>query len=1613
MDIIDDKEDLLQRITSILKRQVDPSQHASLKRFVMAFYGYQHLKVLRRLTPERIADGLFRLWMFCQQREADTPKYDVYYLKPASIDTSPERLVIQLVNDNMAFLVASLIHFLNRLGLKPRLVVHPVLYVQRDSAGNLIAIKDKGSLDPNVKEESLIYCEITEMVTPETVKTVLEGLPQTLLEVRQATQDWDAMRRQVREAIKDVEVSRYQGEYVRIEESKDFLRWIEDEHFTFLGYCKYELYGDDGRLLREPRAVQALGILRDEDQRRLDRIFEGVGYSQATRHLIMKPSPLIINKTTQLSLVHRDVPMDVIGVRFLNEAGEVIGLHMFLGLFTSIAYDSSARDIPYLRRKVERVIENAGIEPTWHDGKALIHILDTLPRDELFQASVTELTQIGMSIVRLQVEQRVALFMRADIFKRFMSCLVYVPGDVFDSTLMDKMGAVLARELDGKLGVVKAQFGAFTFARIHFTINTPNGTKDAYNITHIEQQLMEVAKSWSDDLRNALSLSFTEWKSGRLFRLYRNAFTRAYQDRFMGQDVVSDIEAIESIYAEKSFTTRVSVVNPDEPSHIKLKFFHKATPVALSDILPTLENLGLRVISEIPFRVTREEADDVVWIHSFDMEIKHMAKTVSSDEFDRFLQAFTAVYTKQTEDDGFNRLVLAADLTWRQCSLIRAYAHYLKQLGMTYSAPFVQMTLVRHADITRLLVELFEARFDPTCTSGNADLIESILKALDGVDNQDEDRILRRYLNAILSTLRTNYFRTDDAGKIKSFISFKFDCAALMEMPLPRPLYEIYVYAQDVEAVHLRGGRVARGGIRWSDRHEDFRTEVLGLMKAQMVKNSVIVPVGSKGGFIVKKDLDGLSREEIQQISVSCYQTMIRGLLDITDNLVNHEIVPPAQVLRYDGDDPYLVVAADKGTATFSDYANAVSQEYGFWLADAFASGGSAGYDHKKMGITAKGAWESVRKHFRELGLNVDTTDFTVVGIGDMSGDVFGNGMLLSPHIRLVGAFNHAHIFVDPNPDAQKSYLERARLFNLPRSSWADYDPTLLSSGGAIYERRSKVINLTPEIQEMLSLPRPMVSPQDLIRALMTYHTDLLWFGGIGTYVKSSQESNADVGDRNNDALRVNAKDLRCRVIAEGANLGVTHLGRIEFARRLHGRINTDAIDNSAGVDCSDHEVNIKILLGTVMAKNRLDLEKRNALLESMTQNVSELVLRDNYKQNLCLSVMESSGNEVFDQKVRLIRKLESLGRLDRALEYLPDDNTLAEMQTSGRSFVRPELAVLLAYSKIQLYADLLTMDLVKDPFFEGRLLSYFPDLMRADYALDILAHPLRDEIVATIIVNEVVNHMGAAFVYEVQDKTGKSLPMIFKAYFLAMEVFNFEGFFEELESYDGKIDAVQQTRVYRELLKVLKRTTIWLLNHYPLDGLLSDLVHDLSIGVGAFLGDLTDCLDAEGEDKLAQTVVFYQNFGIEHAFAERCALLAIAANSPNIVLLASATGFTMREIGTLYFHLGSRFSFGKIRAQVRGIVTTSTWVNQQLMGLLEDLYNYQSDLTLRVISLAHENPKALEDGGKALMAQFEIDHTEAVARLDRMFLEANIARCQDVATLTVATRELRLLSQS
>jgi glutamate dehydrogenase len=999
-------------------------------------------------------------------------------------------------------------------------------------------------------------------------------------------------------------------------------------------------------------------------------------------------------------------------------------------------------------------------------------------------------------------------------------------------------------------------------------------------------------------------------------------------------------------------------------------------------------------------------------IHDFGLETRDGSTINLGLVREHFQDSFRRVWLGELESDGFNALVLRAGLAWRQVVVLRALCKYLRQAGIPFSQIYMEETLAHHPNIARLIVDLFLTLFDIDESperGKRADSLRAKLKeSLDAVVSADEDRILRRYVNVVESMLRTNFFQRSKDGEYKPYLSFKLDSSKIEDLPLPKPLREIFVYSPRMEGIHLRFGMVARGGLRWSDRREDFRTEILGLVKAQQVKNAVIVPVGSKGGFVVKRPPASGDREAVLKEGIACYQTLIRGLLDLTDNLKGGAVAPPTDVIRRDGDDPYLVVAADKGTATFSDIANAISGDYGFWLGDAFASGGSQGYDHKKMGITARGAWESVKRHFREIGVNVQEEDFTVVGVGDMSGDVFGNGLLQSRHIKLVGAFNHMHIFIDPSPDPAKSFAERKRLFDLPRSAWSDYDAKLISKGGGVFERKAKSLTLSPEIKKLFGIAKDQVTPNELINAMLKADVDLLFFGGIGTYVKASTESHGEAGDRTNDAIRVNGGQLRAKVVGEGANLGMTQRGRIEYAL-AGGRLNTDSIDNSAGVDCSDHEVNIKILVDSVVAAGDLTVKQRNELLVTMTDEVGELVLRDNYLQTQAISMVESKGVAVLDNQARLMRMLERAGRLNRAVEFLPDDETLAERAQAKKGLTRPENAILMSYAKIWLYDELLPFDLPDDPYLAEDLIRYFPTPLRERFKDAAGRHRLRREIIATAVTNSLVNRVGGTFVAEFMEKTGMKAPDIARAYIIARQVLDLRTLWQQIEALDNKVPAQVQIAMLYDINHLLEWTTLWFLRNgrRPLD--LGSHIDEFADGMAALAAAPDDVLPAHYLADLRTRAKPYIEKGVPESLACRIAGLVNLFSGCDIVRLASRRQLPVPYVAKLYYAIGTRFRLGRLRAAADGLESTTHWQKLAIAALVEEIYGHQLALAHQVLDFAGPGMVPSETVIKGWVDKNAI----AVQQAEQLLSELWTTPINDLSMIAVASRQLRALAQA
>ncbi|MFZ5791330.1 MAG: NAD-glutamate dehydrogenase [Pseudomonadota bacterium] len=1599
------KADLIERIAQTVSQRLERKRAEGVERFVRLFYANVPPDDILEDEVDNLFSAALALWNFGLARPPATAKVRVYNPRLDEHGWRSPHTVVEIVNDDMPFLVDSVTAELNRRELTVHLVIHPILKVKRDARGQLVGTGDRGAT-----AESYMQIRISEQTSPEALDHIKQGLEAVLEEVRVAVRDWAKMRQRIADIAAGLAKSKTPLPADELAEARDFLEWVADDHFTFLGYRDYDFSGEGDNATLTVRTGSGLGILADDNYSVFDRQKNFERMPAEVRAFMRQPRLLAIMKSNKRATVHRPVHMDTIGIKRFDADGNPTGEQLFIGLFTSAAYNKSPREIPLLRRKVERCIARAGFDPASHDGKALLHILETYPRDELFQISDDELFETALGILHLQERQRTALFLRRDPFERFVSCLIYVPRDRFTTELRLRMQEIVAKAFNGRISAFYTQMTDAALSRLQLIVATTPGAIPEVDPADLEAKLVEAGRSWSDYLQEALIEAKGEEKGLALLRRYADAFPLGYRERFNAHAAVFDIDRIERAIQRNRLTMNLYRPAEAAANELRFKIYNAADQIALSDVLPMLEHMGLKVISEMPYLVQPAGHARPVWIHDFTMATADGSEVDIGACKENFHEAFGRAWRGEIEDDGFNRLVMLAGLSWREVVVLRAYCKYLRQTQVAFSQSYMEETLARNAGIAALLVKLFHTLFDPTSgadVEARAQAIRAeIEKALDKVANLDEDRILRRFLNLILSTLRTNYFQAGADGGPKPYLSFKLDSRAVEDLPLPRPLVEIWVYSPRVEAVHLRGGKVARGGIRWSDRREDFRTEILSLMKAQMVKNAVIVPVGSKGGFVVKRAPAGAARDQLMAEVIECYKTMMRGLLDLTDNLAGSAVVAPPDLVRRDGDDPYLVVAADKGTATFSDIANSVSAEYGFWLGDAFASGGSAGYDHKKMGITARGAWESVKRHFREIGTDVQTTDFTAVGIGDMSGDVFGNGMLQSPHIRLVGAFNHLHIFVDPEPDPAKSFAERKRLFDLPRSSWSDYDPKLISPGGGVFDRKAKRIAVSAEMKKRFGIAVDSITPNDLIRAMLKAPVDLLWLGGIGTYVKAAAESHADVGDRANDALRVDAEELRCKVVGEGANLGFTQRGRIAYALK-GGRLNNDAVDNSAGVDCSDHEVNIKILLNGAVAAGDLTLKQRDKLLAEMTDEVAALVLRDNYLQTQAISIAEAQGWLRLDQQGRFMRVLERAGKLDRAIEFLPDDETLANRLAQRHGLTRPELAVLMAYAKISLYDELLPSDLPDDPQLVDDLKRYFPTALKERFVEQIAQHRLRREIIASVVTNSLVNRAGITFIHLMKEKTGLSASDIARAYAVTRGVFDLRDLWAQIEALDNTVPARLQAEMVDATVQAAEAGTLWFLRNgkLPLD--IAAHIEAHRGGVARLSAELDELLTAAERQSLAKRADALTNGGVPEALARRVARLDLMAPGLDIVRIAERTAKPIERVARTFFAVGTRFHLNWLRNATAGVNLDSHWDRMAVAAVLDDLYGHQRLLTERMLAAAGSGDGLAESEAIEQWAQAR---GPAVQRIEMLFADLRQLGGLDLAKLAVANRELRSL---
>ncbi|MFN3987750.1 MAG: NAD-glutamate dehydrogenase [Rhodocyclaceae bacterium] len=1538
-------------------------------------------------------------WHFVRKHPGGT-RVRVYNPRLEEHGWESTHTVIEVVSDDMPFLVDSVAMEINRQGLTLHLIVHPVLCVVRDAKGQMTGVASaEGGGDGRF--ESVMHLEVDRRTEREDLDALQAGLERVLADVRAAVSDWSAMRDRLGEIIADIETRPLPVAQDESSEVLAFLKWLADDNCVLLGCRDYDLVAAEGEQDLRIRSGTGLGLLRETGDETRSRSFAALPPELKAQANL--PVLLTVTKSNTRSTVHRQGYLDHISVKTFDEQGRVSGERRIIGLLTSTAYSVNPRVIPVLRRKVATVLERAGFLPKSHAAKALLTILERYPRDELFQIEVDELFRHAMAILRLGERQRTRLFVRCDPFARFVSCLIYVPRENYNTEQRQRMQAVLMEAFEGSASEFDVHFSESALARIHIIVRT-QGRIPEFDVRELEARLVRASRRWEDDLHQALVEHCGEERGLRLLRRYGQGFPAGYREHYPARVAVFDIEQMEQLADENDLAMSLYVPLEAPPGRLNFKLY-RAAPVPLSHSLPMLERMGVKVVDERPAEIVRQDGGRV-WIHDFGL-VHAGAEDLDVDRLrPLFQEAFLRAWRGETENDDFNRLTLLAGLGWREISVLRAYAKHMKQAAFTFSQAYMEQTLGNYPQLARALVELFLQRFDPARDKHREKqcekLVADIEQALNGVANLDEDRILRQFLAMIQATLRTNYFQKGRDGRHKPYLSFKFNPAAIPNLPQPLPMFEIFVYSPRVEGVHLRGGKVARGGLRWSDRMEDFRTEILGLVKAQIVKNAVIVPVGSKGGFVVKNPPAGGDREALLAEGVACYKTFLSGLLDLTDNLVQGQLVPPADVVRHDEDDPYLVVAADKGTATFSDYANQVAAEYGFWLGDAFASGGSVGYDHKKMGITARGAWESVKRHFREMGVDTQTQPFTVVGVGDMSGDVFGNGMLLSTQIRLIAAFDHRHIFIDPDPDTQVSYQERARMFALPRSSWDDYDKKLISDGGGIWPRSAKSIRLPARAREVLGIDAEVLTPTELIKAILKAPVDLLYNGGIGTYVKASSETDAAVGDRANDPVRVNGADLRCKVIGEGGNLGVTQLGRIEFALK-GGRVNTDAIDNSGGVDCSDHEVNIKILLNSVVAEGELTEKQRNKLLADMTDEVAQLVLRDNYAQTQILSVIRSRAALLVDEQAEFIRKLSYAGKLNRKIEFLPNDEEIAERKAAQVGLVLPELAVLLAYSKIELYDEVLASDVPEDPYISTALARYFPEPLRERFATQIAQHPLKREIIATHVVNSMINRVGPTFVSRMHSEFGASAPDIVRAYMATREVFGLVPIWREIEALDNQVDDAVQKAMILDSARLVLRGTIWFLRHRNWIADLKATLAHFSPGVGRLADGLRGYVAEAYRAELDATVTRYVEQGVPESLALRVASLDELYSALDLVEVAVETGRAEADVAAVYFTLGGNLDLHWLGRQIGTLPADSRWQSLARSALRGDLSSQA-----RILAADALRSVPAEDAPAAVIEAWQTRHAIQIERYRHLLTDIKASPTTDMSMLSVLLRELR-----
>ena len=1585
---------------------------ASTDTLIDRFYHHVSQEEKGARDPQQLAAAASSMAELSSGRAPGTAAVRVLNPTAETDGWSSRHTVVQVVVEDMPFIVDSVLGEVARHGFGVHQLLHPQMVV--DGSGTILDV-DPLDVEDGQQVESWVQVEIDRVPSEEARANLQADLQRVLTDVRRAVADWGAMRQRARAIMAELEMRPPSTvDAGTVEPTVDFLRWVDDHHFTYLGYRSYDLVEEEGKAALRSVPGSGLGILREEPGAPAT-VSELRPEAAATAR---EPRLLTVTKANTRATVHRTVPLDYVGIRRFDERGEVIGEHRFLGLFTQSAYAESTTRLPIVGAKVRRILYESGYAPDSHSGKDLLSVLEAYPRDELFQADAEELGRTANDVVRLLERPAAKVYVRRDEFGRFVTALVFLPRDRYNTANRIRVQRMLEDAYGGELADYATRVGDGPLAQMHFVIRLAKGAvAPDVDEAELQERLASATRTWVEGLTEAVAAEIEdEGAAGDLVAGYASAFPEAYKEDFAGESAYFDLGRLADLHGERQ-SARPHLYreqgDPEEERRIKV---YRREEMSLTDVLPVFAHLGLEVTVQRPYEL-EPDGGPMSYIYDFGLRAKDAAVWTGGEDRTEeevaaaFEDAFSAVWGGAAESDSLNGLVLTAGLDWRQVVILRTLVRYLRQVG-TYSLDYLEEALVANPTIATLMVRFFETRFDPDAPDEDREeraeaVAEELVRTLDEVASLDQDRILRGLMDVVRATLRTNFYQRRQDGAHKARVALKLLPPALDLLPEPRPAFEIWVYSPNVEGSHLRFGTVARGGLRWSDRREDFRTEVLGLVKAQMVKNAVIVPTGSKGAFFAKQLPDpAVDRDAWLEEGRSAYQTFIRALLDVTDNRVAGEVVPPERVVRYDDDDPYLVVAADKGTATFSDLANSVARDYGFWLDDAFASGGSAGYDHKKMGITARGAWESVKRHFRELGVNTQTEDFTVVGVGDMSGDVFGNGMLLSEHIRLVAAFDHRHIFLDPDPDAATSYAERQRMFHLPRSSWQDYDSGLISEGGGVYARTLKSIPISPQVRRALDLADDVekMTPHELQRAILGAPVDLLWNGGIGTYVKSSRETHAAIGDRANDAIRVDGKDLRVRVIGEGGNLGMSQLGRVEAA--LNGvHVNTDAIDNSAGVDSSDYEVNIKIALTPLVQDGAMSMQERDALLASMTEEVAGKVLRHNYEQNVLIGNGRHQREVMVTVHQRLIRYLTEHADLDPQLEFLPDDEEWARRRAENHALTSPEFSVVVAYAKLALKQELAGTELPDDPALVQTLLGYFPGPLQERARQQILEHPLRRQIIINEIANAMINRGGVSFVYRAEEETGATAAQIARAFHVVRSVFAMPDYIAQVEALDNEVDTDTQTQLYLEFRRLVDRASRWFLNNRSLETDMDEEIERFAGPVQRLVPHLPELLQGDERERWAARTQWAVDHGVPEELAATYGSLLDSFSLLDVVELAMESGRDDTEVAQVYFGVSEGFRLDDLLTHVSHLPREDRWASLARGAMRDDIYGVMRGLTRTVLdgTDVEECENAVDRVG-VWMTQ----HRAALVRTGHVMRAVSDMRESDLAPLSVALRTLR-----